>query len=96
MIATCKECRFSADFDGAGFHECRRHAPRAGVSRDSTAASQFAVWPIVAGRHWCGDFEAPKAPAKPRGRPRKYAQGPQYREAPPRPIRDIEVSGVTA
>lgn len=28
--------------------------------------------------------------------PNKYAQGPQYREAPPRPIRDIEVSGVTA
>ena len=73
MTGACKDCRFSQDFDGAGFHECRRHAPWAGVSRDATAANQFAVWPMVAGRHWCGEFEAP-----------------------PRPIRDSELSGVTA
>ena len=95
MTGACKDCRFSQDFDGAGFHECRRHAPWAGVSRDATAANQFAVWPMVAGRHWCGDFKEAE-PAKPRGRPRKYAQGPQHREAPPRPIRDSELSGVTA
>ena len=88
MTGTCKACRFSQDFDGAGFHECRRHAPWAGVSRDAEAASQFAVWPIVADAHWCGDFEAIKPPGRPRGRPRKYPL--------PRPIGDSEVSGVTA
>ena len=100
MTGTCKACRFAQDFDGAGsFYECRRNAPTAGASTEPSGASRFVVWPIMAARDWCGQFEAPmpeKPPARPRGRPRKYAQGPQHREAPPRPIRDIEVSGVTA
>lgn len=60
MKYTCHDCKFYGSHKFSDNGPCKRHSP-IGFNEDDISRYGNAIWPVVFGGSWCGDFEqAPK------------------------------------